>query len=70
MKLLTVLKRASKKAEQSHGAIECFVKRKYGLDNPHNNDWIKVDLYGIQIDAQLEMEDLLADDWILEEEAT
>ena len=66
MKLLTAIKKAAKKVEQSHGEIKFFVKRKYGLEKSYHNDWIYVDLYSVQIDAQLEMEDLLADDWILE----
>ena len=68
MKFLTAIKKAQKKADQSHGAVECFVRRKCGLNKAYNNDWIMVDLYGAQLDCTLEAEDLSANDWIVEEE--
>lgn len=68
MKLLTAIKKAIKKAEQSNGEINFFVKRKYGLKESYNNDWIHVDFNSVQNDAELKIEDLIANDWIVEEE--
>jgi len=62
MKLLTAIKKAYKKAEQSHGAIRCFVNRKYGMDFC----WIEVDLHGTRIDGEFEIDDLIANDWKIE----
>lgn len=64
MKLLTAIKKASKKAEQSHGYVRCFITRKI----PPRFCWIEVDLYGVRIDAQLDIEDLTEKDWVLEED--
>ena len=63
MKLLTAIKKAQKKAEQSHGAIRCFITR----DDLRDLCWIKVNSYGITIDAELSIEDLTAKDWFIDE---
>ena len=68
MKLLTAIKKANKKAEQSHGAVRCFINRKSGQEKSQDWCWIKVNLEDISIDGQFSMEDLLSNDWILEED--
>lgn len=68
MKLLTAIKKANKKAEQSHGAVRCFIKRKSGQEKTHHFCWIEVNWDDIRIDGQFSMEDLLSNDWILEED--
>ena len=68
MKLLTVVKKAVKKVEQSHGAVRCFINRKSGQEKGHHFCWIEVNLDDIRIDGQFSMEDLLSNDWILEED--
>lgn len=68
MKLLTAIKKANKKSEQSHGAVRCFIKRKSGLEKIHHFCWIEVDLDDVRIDGQFSIEDLFSNDWILEED--
>lgn len=67
MKLLTAIKKAQKIVDESNGCIECSIDRKYGLDCPHNKCWINIDLYGIQIDGEFKLDDLLAKDYIIKE---
>lgn len=68
MKLLTVIKKANKKVEQSHGAVRCFISRKSGQEKSYHSCWIEVDLDGVRIDGQFSTEDLVSNDWILEED--
>ena len=68
MKLLTAIQKANKKAEQSHGAVRCFIHRKNGQEKSYHSGWIEVELDCVRIDGQFSTEDLLANDWILEED--
>ena len=71
MKLLTAIKKSADKAEQCHGEIEFCVRRKYGLEKRiHDIRYYDIGAYGtddIRINIECSLEDLLADDWILEE---
>lgn len=68
MKLLTAIKKANKKAEQSHGAVRFFINRKSGQEKISDWWWIEVNLEDIKIDGQFSIEDLLSNDWILEKD--
>ena len=71
MKLLTAIKKAANKAEQRHGETEFCVRRKYGLEKRiHDICYYDIGTYGtddIRINIDCSLEDLFADDWILEE---
>ena len=72
MKLLTAIKKAAQKAEERHGDIEFVVRRKYGLENQiHRIRYYDICAYGendIRINIDCSLEDLIANDWIVEEE--
>ena len=72
MKLLTAIKKAAKKAEQRHGEVCFSVKRKYGLEKEINRiRYYDICAYGeddVRINIDCSLEDLLANDWIVEEE--
>ena len=64
----TYTKRSPNETINSHGAVRCFIKRKSGLEKIHHFCWIEVDWDAVRIDGQFSMEDLLSNDWILEED--
>lgn len=66
MKLLTAIKKAQQKAEERYGEITFNVRRKYGNEG-YNGGYISVSLE-VCIDGYFKVEDLLANDWIIEEE--
>lgn len=72
MKLLTAIKKASKKAEQRHGEVCFSVKRKYGLEKEiHRINYYDICSFGeddVRISIECSLEDLLSNDWIVEEE--
>lgn len=72
MKLLTAIKKAAKKAEQRHGEVYFSVKRKYGLEKEINRiRYYDICAYGkdnVGISIDCSLEDLLANDWIVEDE--
>lgn len=71
MKLLTAIKKAANKAEQCHGETEFCVRRKYGLEKEtHRISYYDIGAYGvddIRINIDCSFEDLVANDWIVEE---
>lgn len=72
MKLLTAIKKAAQKAEQRHGDVCFSVKRKYGLEKEiHRIRYYDICVYeedDVRISIDCSLEDLLANDWIVEEE--
>ena len=72
MKLLTAIKKAAEKAEQRHGEVCFSVKRKYGLEREiHRICYYDICAYGeddVKMGIDCSLEDLLANDWIVEEE--
>ena len=71
MKFLTAIKKATNKAEQRHGETEFCVRRKYGLEKrSHEISYYDICAYGednVGISIDCSLEDLLANDWIVEE---
>lgn len=72
MKLLTAIKKASKKAEQRHGDVCFSIKRKYGLEKEiYRIIYYDICSYGeddVRISIDCSLEDLLANDWIVMED--
>lgn len=71
MKLLTAIKKAANKAEPRYGETEFCVRRKYGLEKEiHHISYYDICAYGtddIRININCSFEDLIANDWIVEE---
>lgn len=71
MKLLTAIKKAANKADQRHRETEFCVRRKYGLEKRiHEICYYDICAHGtddIKINIDCSFEDLIANDWIVEE---
>ena len=68
MKLLTAIKKAYKKSSERYGEVSFNVRRKYGNEGYSSAySYISVNLE-VRIDGYFEVEDLLANDWIIEKE--
>lgn len=71
MKLLTAIKKAANKAEQHNGETEFCIRREYGLERRiHEIYYYNICAYGtddVKINIDCSLEDLFANDWILEE---
>ena len=68
MKLLTAIKKAQKKSSERYGEVTFNIRRKYGNEGYTTvYSYISVNLE-VSINGCFEVEDLLANDWIIEEE--
>lgn len=68
MKLLTAINKAHKKSAERYGEVTFNVRRKYGNEGYTSTySYISVNLE-VRIDGYFEVEDLLENDWIIEEE--
>lgn len=69
MKLLTAVKKAQKKSLESYGEVTFNIRRKYGVEGLTSAySYISVNLE-VRIDGYFEVEDLVANDWIIEKES-
>lgn len=68
MKLLTAIKKAQKKSSERYGEVTFNIRRKYGTEGLTSAySHISVNLE-VRIDGYFEVEDLMANDWIIEKD--